>query len=42
MAKAAGVSRATIQRIWHAHGLQAAHRVKTFESCRPTLRSSRS
>lgn len=30
MAKAAGVSRTTVQRIWDAHGLQP-HRVKTFK-----------
>ena len=30
MAKAAGVSHATVQRIWDAHGLQP-HRVKTFK-----------
>ena len=30
MAKAAGVSRSTIQRIWDAHGLQP-HRVATFK-----------
>ena len=30
MAKAAGVSRSTIQRIWDAHGLQP-HRVTTFK-----------
>ena len=30
MAKAAGVGRSTVQRIWDAHGLQP-HRVKTFK-----------
>ena len=30
MAKAGGVSPATVQRIWDAHGLQP-HRVKTFK-----------
>jgi len=30
MAKAQGVGHATVQRIWHAHGLQP-HRVKTFK-----------
>ena len=30
MAKAAGVSRSTVQRIWDAHGLQP-HRVTTFK-----------
>ena len=30
MAKAAGVNRTTVQRIWDAHGLQP-HRVKTFK-----------
>ena len=30
MAKATGVSRSTIQRIWHAHGLQP-HRVTRFK-----------
>ena len=30
MAKAAGVSHSTVQRIWDAHGLQP-HRVKTFK-----------
>ena len=30
MAKAAGVSRSTVQRIWDAHGLQP-HRVETFK-----------
>jgi len=33
MAKAQGVSRATVQRIWDAHGLQP-HRVKTFKLSR--------
>ena len=40
MARAAGVSHATVQRIWDAHGLQP-HRVRR-SSCRPTRRSSRS
>ena len=30
MAKAAGVSRSTVQRIWDAHGLQP-HRITTFK-----------
>jgi len=30
MAKAQGVSKATVQKIWHAHGLQP-HRVETFK-----------
>ena len=33
MAKAQGVSHATVQRIWDAHGLQS-HRVKTFKLSR--------
>src|SRR5206468_7943487 len=33
MAKAQGVSHATVQRIWEAHGLQP-HRVKTFKLSR--------
>jgi len=33
MAKAQGVSHATVQRIWDAHGLQP-HRVKTFKLCK--------
>ena len=31
MAKAAGVSRSTVQRIWDAHGLQPPHRITTFK-----------
>ena len=37
MAKAVGISASSVQRIWHAHGLQR-HRVQQFNS--PTTRSS--
>ena len=37
MAKAAGVSRSTVQRIWDAHGLQPQSRIQALDRTQPGL-----
>ena len=37
MARAAGVSRSTVQRIWDAHGLQPQSRIQALDRTQPGL-----